>query len=88
MMHSFLADVPTGKLVKEYLDAYSITKEELSLKTGISIDQFDRVLFGSGRLTEEMALGLEKVLGVVPASYWLNYEAKYREAIASAPVLS
>jgi plasmid maintenance system antidote protein VapI len=68
-MHSFLANVPTGLVIKQYLDAYGISEEELFLKTGISKDRFDQVLFGSSRLTEEMALGLEKVLGVVPASY-------------------
>ena len=87
-MHSFLANVPTGLVIKQYLDAYGISEEELSLKTGISEDQFGQVLPGSSRLTEEMALGLGKVLGVVPASYWLNYEAKYREAIDSAAALS
>ncbi|MEA4860820.1 MAG: helix-turn-helix domain-containing protein [Sphaerochaeta sp.] len=86
-MHSFLANVPTGLVIKQYLDAYGISEEELSLKTGISEDQFGQVLSGSSRLTEEMALGLGKVLGVVPASYWLNYEAKYREAIDSAAAL-
>ena len=40
------------------------------------------VLKGKNRLTEEFALKLEKVIVGVPASYWLNYEAKYREQVA------
>ena len=58
--------VPTGSIAKEYLDEYGITEKELA-------KQFD-----INRLTEEFACKLEKVLTGVPASYWLNYEAKYR----------
>jgi addiction module HigA family antidote len=80
-MKSFIASVPTGNLIREYLDEYDISQKELALRTGISEKHLSHVLNGTSRLTEEVALKLEKVLSAVPASYWLNYESKYREAV-------
>lgn len=77
MAKEFIA--PTGKIIKEYLDENNISQKELSARTGVSEKHISHVLTGTSRLTEEMALKLEKVLTKVPASYWLNYETKYRE---------
>ena len=79
---SALTSVPTGKVIKDYLDEYGISQKELSSRTGVSEKHLSHLLNGSSRLTEELALKLEKVLPGVPASYWLNYESKYREALA------
>lgn len=89
-MNSVLASVPTGRIIKEYLDSYDITQKELSQGSGISEKHLSHVLNGTSRLTEETALKLEKVLSGVPASYWLNYESNYREAVAreQSPVYS
>lgn len=89
-MSKVLASTPTGKVIKEYLDSYEITQKELSQRTGISEKHLSHLLNGTSRLTEETALKLEKVLSGVPASYWLNYESKYREAVAreQSPVYS
>ncbi len=80
MNNNFL--VPTGSLIKEYLDEYGITQKELAERIDSSEKHVSNVLKGNNRLTEEFALKLEKVLQSVPASYWLNYEAKYREQLA------
>lgn len=74
--------VSTGKIVKEYLGEYNINQKELSARIGMSEKHISNVINGNCRLTEEFALKLEKVLVGVPASYWLNYEAKYREQLA------
>lgn len=79
---SALTSIPTGKVIKNYLDEYGISQKELSARTGVSEKHLSHLLNGSSRLTEDLALKLEKVLPGVPASYWLNYEAKYREALA------
>lgn len=71
-----------GDIVKEYLDEYGITQKEMSARTGISTKHISNVLNGKSRLTEDFALKLEKVIPEVPASYWLNYETKFREHIA------
>lgn len=81
-MKSVLSTVPTGNVIKNYLDAYHLTQKELSIRTGISEKHLSHLLNGTSRLTEEVALKLEKVLTPVPASYWLQYETKYREAVA------
>ncbi len=71
----------TGNIIKEYLDEYNISQKELSKRTGYSEKHISNVLSGNSRLTEEFAIKLEKVLTTVPASYWLNYETKYREQL-------
>ncbi|PKM67566.1 MAG: DNA-binding protein [Firmicutes bacterium HGW-Firmicutes-2] len=74
--------VPTGRLIKDYLDEYNISQKSLSSRTGMSEKHISNVINGNSRLTEEFVLKLEKVLTNINASYWLNYEAKYREYIA------
>lgn len=74
--------VPTGNIIKEYLEANGIKQNDLSKRMGISEKHVSNVLSGKSRLTEEFALKLEKILTTVPASYWLNYEVKYREYLA------
>jgi HTH-type transcriptional regulator / antitoxin HigA len=80
MSNNFL--VPTGSIIKEYLEEYGITQKELAERINCSEKHISNVLKGKSRLTEELALKLEKVIVGVPASYWLNYEAKYREQLA------
>lgn len=73
---------PTGLIVKEYLEANEMNQKELSMRTRTSEKHISNVLNSKARLTEEMAIKLEKVMPDVPASYWLNYESKYREYLA------
>jgi len=80
MSNEFL--VSTGNIIKEYLDEYGINQKELSARIGMSEKHISNVINGNARLTEEFALKLERILVGVPASYWLNYEAKYREQLA------
>lgn len=74
--------VPTGNIIKEYLNEYEITQKDLSKRTGLSEKHISHLLNGDSRLTEDVALKLEKVLPNIPASYWLNYETKYQEYLA------
>lgn len=74
--------VPTGNILKEYLTEYRISQKELCARIGMSEKHVSKIITGKSRLTEEFALRIEKVIAAVPASYWLNYEAKYREYIA------
>lgn len=74
--------VPTGRIIKEYLDENNISQKELCARIGMSEKHISNLLNGNSRLTEEFALKLEKVLVGIPASYWLNYEIKYREILA------
>lgn len=74
--------VVTGDIVKEYLEQRGISQKDLANRTGFSEKHISNVLSGHARLTEDFALKLEKVIPDVPASYWLNYESKYREHLA------
>lgn len=74
--------VPTGNLIREYLDVLGFTQKELAVRLGVSEKHLSHLVNGSSRLTEEMALKLEKVFPDMTASYWLNYEAKFREHLA------
>ena len=74
--------VPTGNIIKEYLNENEITQKDLSKRTGLSEKHISHLLNGDSRLTEDVALKLEKVLPNIPASYWLNYETKYQEYLA------
>lgn len=74
--------VPTGRIIKEYLDENNINQKELCARIGMSEKHISNLLNGNCRLTEEFALKLEKIIVGIPASYWLNYEIKYREMLA------
>ena len=74
--------VPTGDIIKEYLTEYGISQKDLSAHVGMSEKHISNVLSGKARLMEDFALRLEYVFKEIPASYWLNYESRYREYIA------
>lgn len=72
----------TGELIKEYLMEKGISQKSLAKMLNVSEKHISNFLSGKIRLTEEMALKFEFVFKDIPASYWLNYEAKYREFLA------
>ncbi len=74
--------VPTGRIIKEYLDERKISQKDLAHRIDVSEKHISNLLNGKTRLTEDMALKLERVMPDVSAGYWLNYEAKYREYLA------
>lgn len=73
---------PTGELIKEYLMEKGISQKELAARLNISEKHVSNFLSGKIHLTEEMAVKFEFIFNDIPASYWLNYEAKYREFLA------
>lgn len=77
MSNEFL--VPTGFVIKDYLEEIGISQKELAKRMGMSEKHISNLLNGKSKLTEEFAIKLEKIIHAVPASYWLNYEVKYRE---------
>ena len=64
--------VPTGIIIKEYLEEYDINQKELATRLGMSEKHMSNLLNGKSRLTEEVAIKLEPIIKNVPASYWLN----------------
>lgn len=74
--------VPTGRIIKNYLEENEISQKELCARLGMSEKHISNLVNGKTRITEDFALNLEFVMPSIPASYWLNYEAKYREYLA------
>jgi addiction module HigA family antidote len=70
--------IPTGSIIKDYLEENNITQKDLAISTGISEKHISNVLKGKNRLTSEFALKLEKVIPSIKADYWMNYESKYQ----------
>lgn len=73
--------VPTGEIVKDYLNYYGYTQKETCKRLDISEKHLSNVLNGNSRLTEELALKLEKLMPI-SANYWLTLEMNYREYLA------
>jgi HTH-type transcriptional regulator / antitoxin HigA len=71
--------VHTGSIIKEYLEDLGMSQKECAKRLGISEKHFSNLLNGKNRLTEDIAIKFEKIFHHIPASYWLNYESKYRE---------
>lgn len=80
--------VPTGWVLGEYLECYKVTKEVFAHKVGWSAEAVARLLEGKEDLTEDLAYKLESIFTGVPATYWLNYELKYKAYIASKDALN
>lgn len=72
---------PPGETLAETLDSIGMTQSELAQRTGRPLKTINEIIQGKAAITAETALQLEQVLGV-PASFWNNREAQYREAIA------
>ena len=64
-MDEFL--VPTGAIIKDYLEARGISQRELSQRIGVSEKHISNLLNGKSALTAPMALKLEKLMPDVDA---------------------
>jgi addiction module HigA family antidote len=80
MMSDFI--VAPGEIIKEYFDARGLTQKDVAKRIDVSERHLSQLINGKSRLTEDMALKLEKLMPDVPASFWLNYEVKYQEYLA------
>lgn len=73
--------IPPGETIKEQLDDKRLSLKDFADKMDMSEESIKALISGDMRLTPEIAVKLEKVLGV-PAEFWNNLEAIYREKIA------
>jgi HTH-type transcriptional regulator/antitoxin HigA len=79
-LHSDLA-VPPGEYLEEVLNELGMTKDELARRMELPTTGLGAVFRGTTLLTSDVAMQLEKVVGV-PANIWLGLEAEYRLALA------
>jgi HTH-type transcriptional regulator / antitoxin HigA len=71
--------LPPGYLLRDELNARSISQAELAMRTGLSPKHINQVINGIVPLSAEVALILERVLGI-PSHIWNGIEAKFRDA--------
>lgn len=71
--------LPTGTLLLEEMKARGLTFMELSNTSGIPETELVDFCYWEAPLTDEIASGLEKALGI-SAQFWIRLEAYYRRA--------
>lgn len=71
---------PPGATIKEQLNDREMSQKEFSARMDMSEKHISKLINGEVKLTPEVAVRLEVVLGV-PARFWNNLEAIYREKL-------
>ena len=79
--------VPPGETLLEALEDRGMTQVELASRMSRPTKTVSEIIKGKAALTAETSLQLEAVLGI-PAGFWLNREARFREALARRARLS
>lgn len=70
-----------GTTLQEMLEERAMTQAELAARSGRPLKTINEIVKGKAAITPETAIQLERVFGV-PASFWNNREALYRESLA------
>lgn len=73
--------IAPGATIKEQLEDRGMTQKEFALRMDMSEKHISKLINGEVRLTPDVALRLEYVLGL-PAQFWTNLEALYQERCA------
>ena len=81
---SFIA-TPPGATIKEQLNDKGMSQREFAARMDMSEKHISKLINGEVQLTPEVAVRLEVVLGV-PAKFWNNLEAVYREKLIKVEV--
>ena len=76
---SYIA-TPPGATIKEQLNDRGMSQKEFAARMDMSEKHISKLINGDVQLTPEVAVRLEMVLGV-PARFWNNLEAVYREKL-------
>lgn len=76
---SYIA-TPPGATIKEQLNDRGMNQKEFAVRMDMSEKHISKLINGEVQLTPEVAVRLEMVLGV-PAKFWNNLEAVYREKL-------
>jgi HTH-type transcriptional regulator/antitoxin HigA len=70
-----------GETLQEIMESFNMSQKELAVRTGLTVQSLNRIFKGEQPITYESANRLELATGV-PARYWNNLEAQYREYLA------
>lgn len=69
---------PPGATIREQLDDRGMTQKEFAARMDMSEKHISKLINGEVRLTPDVALRLERVLGI-PSQFWNNLESIYQE---------
>ncbi|MEO8084456.1 MAG: helix-turn-helix domain-containing protein [Ardenticatenales bacterium] len=72
---------PPGETLLDLLDERGLSQSDLAERTARPLKTINEIINGKAAITPQTAVQLERVLGV-PARFWLNREARYREHAA------
>ena len=72
--------VSPGETLFEVMQSLDMNQKELGQRTGLTVQSLNRIFKGIQPITYETANRLELATGV-PASFWNNLEANYREQL-------
>ena len=73
--------IPPGEYLEEVLSELGMTKNELARRMNGTVSSVNAILTGKGTIMPDMALRLEKEVGV-PGHVWIGLESDYRSALA------
>ena len=81
--NQYLPDLVTapGEILLEKLQELGMSQAELAGRIGITTKMVNEIIKGKAPSLPGAALQLERVLSI-PARFWLNLEAHYRESLA------
>lgn len=79
---SYIA-TPPGATIKEQLHDRGLSQKEFAVRMNMSEKHISKLIHGEVQLTPDVAVRLEMVLGI-PARFWNNLEATYREKMIKA----
>ena len=69
--------IPPGDTLADEISARGMSQTELAARLGRPVQVVNEIIHGKKAITDDTALGLEKVLGI-PAAFWVNLEQNYR----------
>jgi HTH-type transcriptional regulator / antitoxin HigA len=72
--------IPPGETIREILIDKNITPSEFAVRMGLPAEETEQLLNGINPVSYSTSELLEKTLGI-PAQFWINLEAIYREAL-------
>ena len=72
--------IPPGETIKEQLIDRGMSQKEFAVRMDMTEKHISKLVNGEVQLTPDVSVRLETVLGV-PAKFWNNLEASYREKL-------
>ena len=69
--------IPPGETLADEIAARGMTQTELATRLGRPVQVVNEIIRAKKSITDDTALGLEKVLGI-PAAFWVNLEQNFR----------